>query len=118
MNDDHLSTEHNIIIHDTQVDTHRRPPVYFVLFILIVIVGCLMVGLTTWQTVHTNNAERMRDCERAVATRTDGRSMWLYLIESSTSADKERVKMFTAYLNERLPELECNEDGNPVPRKE
>ncbi len=73
----------------------------------------LSVGIA-WKVQQSDSAEERRDCERAVAARDDGRAMWLYVVETNTSADQARVDAFVTELNDRLPPLKCV-DGNPVP---
>jgi hypothetical protein len=116
MSNGNRSTENNVIIHDTQVDTHRRPPMFFFLFLCIVILGCVMIALATWQSVHTNTVEQERDCKRAIAVRVDNRAMWLYLLESAP--DTPKTEKFVIQLNKKLPVLKCDEHWNPVPLKE
>lgn len=91
----------------------RRFPRFVKLSAGIIVAGLLLVAVGAWQVVRIGDQEELRDCQRAVATRTDGRAMWLYLIDTATE-DRKTVETFAAKLDELLPELRCV-DGNPVP---
>jgi hypothetical protein len=77
------------------------------------LVSLLLCGVLAWYVQGSNDAETLRDCERAVAVREDGRSMWLYVV-ATTDADQAVVNDFVRHLNTKLPSLHCV-DGNPVP---
>lgn len=91
----------------------KRPPTFVGVIVAVVLVGLLLVGLGAWQVVEIDRAETRRDCDRAVATRNDGRAMWLYLLETSTR-DRATIDTFAAKLDELLPPLKCV-GGNPLP---
>ena len=78
------------------------------------VVGLVLCALLAGWVRESFEADQRRDCERAVSVRDDGRAMWLYLVDTNTSADPKRVAAFVAELNERLPRLKCV-DGNTVP---
>lgn len=90
-----------------------HPPRFVWLYLLVAVVVLASAAVLAYQASTIIEAEKQRDCQRAVATREDGRAMWLYLAENSTE-DPQRVTDFLVVLNERLPPLRC-EDGNPVP---
>lgn len=85
------------------------------------LVSLALCGLLAWQVREAAEAEVLRDCERAVAVRDDGRAMWLYLLGSAADDEsaeaRARIEEFVVVLNEKLPPLECR-DGNPVPIKD
>lgn len=102
-------------------------PPRFVLVIIPVAMLCLLsiVGIA-WQVKHSADAdkkrdqsaasaEERRDCERAVASRSDSRAMWLYLLDTAT-ADPKQLHKFAVKLDELLPALRC-EGGNWVPAR-
>jgi cbb3-type cytochrome oxidase cytochrome c subunit len=95
--------------------TQRVPR--FVLLIVAVAVISLAVAVAVSAQVATLRAEEEeRDCQRAVATRTDGRAMWLWIAGAYGQGNPQRTEAFLDELDRRLPELHCV-DGDPIPVK-
>jgi hypothetical protein len=69
--------------------------------------GALLMAGLGLQTAHAR-------CRDRVESRDDSRSVWLYLVARDPDrVDDPDVVEFVAFLNDRLPPLECNFWGSP-----
>jgi hypothetical protein len=87
-------------------------PRYVWAVMTVALLGLFLALAVSWQLHSLRVAESKRDCERAVASRQDGRSMWLYL--ASRSDDTRKVTAFLNQLDSLLPPLRCV-GGDAVP---
>jgi hypothetical protein len=94
-----------------------RPPRFVAVVVVTVLLSLLTTTLVAWRVDAISDDEEARDCQRSVDIRLDNRTMWLYLVDTTTEPDSRRVKEFLIELDKRLPELKCV-DGNPVPVEE
>lgn len=82
------------------------------------VVAAAGFGIVSVVAVHLaaeNRGLREDACQRTVDARDDGRAVWLYLVNRDPERQHDPdVVEFVAYLDERLPVLECVGDV-PIP---
>ena len=94
----------------------KGPPRFVWLIVAVAVIALTAAVGVAWQIASYRAEEQARDCQRAVTVRSDGRAMWLWLVDAYGQGNPERTQAFLEELNRRLPELRCV-DGDPVPVK-
>lgn len=74
-----------------------------VLLITLICAGIALSVLSVTIWIHGGQVE----CDRRVDTRDDLRAVWLHLVDANTNTHPDEVASFLAYLDTRLPQLEC-----------
>lgn len=90
-------------------------PKFTLVTALLGITSLLVAGLLSWYIVETNNEDAQRSCNRVVASRNDSRAMWIYLLKTKGGENPKASAIFSRKLNELLPALVCDENGNWAP---
>lgn len=85
----------------------RRVPHFVKMVAAVVVLGLLLVVAFSVRLSRQQHDINRAACERAVATREDNRAMWLYLVDKNPDPTSDDVTEFVAYLDQRLPSLEC-----------
>jgi hypothetical protein len=94
----------------------QRVPRFVWVILAVAVVSLTIAVAVSWQVATLRAEEEDRDCQRAVATRTDGRAMWLWIAGAYGQGNPQRTEAFLDELDRRLPELRCI-DGDPTPVK-
>ena len=111
MNAEHLGDEP-----PSYIKSARHRTLVFVAVIALSL--SIVIGAGLWLAAAQDN-RRQDLCAAAVQGREDNRTMWLYLLHSTageqhTPAEEKQIQDFTNALNNKLPELTC-QDGSAVP---